>query len=349
MPWKEDELKQHLKVGILRPLYVLYGEESYLVGQYTDKLRRQAMGGEEEMDCFNLHRFDGTRCEFDEIEEAAEALPLMAERNCVLVRDYDVAAHGDTHDRLIDLIERPNDSCVLIFYYDAVTPAPGKNARWKAFLAAAEKSGAVVKLDHRTPEDTARLLVSGATRRGCRMSPDIARLLVEWCGNDLHLLLGELDKLSALVPGGEIDRALVERAATRNLESRVFDLSKAILAGQYTKAYEVLDGLFAQKEDPIMINGVLAAAFADLYRAKVSGASGESVAAVAAVYPTYKGKEFRLRNAARDASRLSVDTLREGLEVLAAADRRLKSTGVNQRVITEETTARLIVLTRKGR
>lgn len=347
MAWNEGKLKQHLKEGALAPVYVLYGEERYLVAQYADKLRRRAMG-EGGLEDFNLHRFDGLRCGFDEIENAVEALPLMAERTCVVVRDYDVAAHSDTHERLLALLEEPSESCVLIFHFDAVAVAPGKNARWKSFLAAAEKGGAVVKLDRRTPEEIVRMLTAGATRRGCVMQPDAARLLLEWSGNDLYLLLGELDKLAALAgEGGEIDRALVERAATRNLESRVFDLSKAILSGQYTRAYEVLRGLFAQKEDPIMINAVLASAWVDLYRVKTAEAAGEQPTAVAAVYAGYRGKEFRLRNAARDASRLSTATLREGLEVLAEADRRLKFTAADDRVVLEETAARLIVLTRQ--
>lgn len=348
MAWNEETLKNHLKSEELRPVYVLYGEESYLVGQYADKLRRRAADGEDDLDSFNLHRFDGLKCRFDEIEEAAEALPLMAERTCVTVRDYDVTANGDTHERLLALLREPNESCVLIFYFDAVKVSPTKNERWKSFLAAAEEGGAVVKLDKRTPEEVVRMLVSGATRRGATMKTDTARLLLEWCGNDLHLLLCELDKLAALADGGEIDRALVEQAATRNLESRVFELSKAILKGQYTAAYDVLRALFAQKEDPIMINGVLASAWADLYRVKAAEAAGEQPTAVATVYAGYKGKEFRLRNAARDASRLSVAALREGLDVLEEADRRLKFTPADNRIVMEETTARLILLTRRG-
>ena len=96
-----------------------------------------------------------------------------------------------------------------------------------------------------------------------------------------------------------------------------------------------------------MISGVLASAWADIYRMKVAGAAGENVSAVTAAFPAYKGKDWKLRNAARDASRLSVATLRAGLDVLAEADRRLKFTSADNRVVLEETAARLIVLTRK--
>jgi len=145
MAWNEETLKQHIKNEELLPVYVLYGEESYLVGQYASKLCRRAMDGEDELDSFNLHRFDGLKCDFNEIEEAAEALPLMAERTCVTVRDYDVGT-GDGHERLLTLLQEPNESCVLIFYYDAMKVSAAKNERWKTFLAAAEKSGEVVNV-----------------------------------------------------------------------------------------------------------------------------------------------------------------------------------------------------------
>ena len=345
MPWNEEQLKKHLKEDALRPLYVLYGEESYLVAQYAEKLRRRATDGDDALDSFNLHRFDGNECSFDEIENAAEALPLMAETTCVMVRDYDLAAHSDTYERLMALLREPSECCTMIFYY---TAGAQKSARWKDFLKAAELSGAVVQFDRYTPEETARLLVAGATRRGCSMKTNTARHLIEWSGNDLNLLLRELDKLSALADGGEITVELVERAATRNLESRVFDLSKSILSGQYTRAYEILHALLAAREDPIMINGVLASAWADIYRMKVASAAGQNVSSVAATFPSaYKGRDWKLRGAARDASRLSVATLRAGLDVLAEADRRLKFTNADNRVVLEETAARLIVLTRE--
>lgn len=344
MPWNEEQLKQHLKEGALRPLYVLFGDEPYLVGQYAEKLRRRATDGDDALESFNLHRFDGNECSFDEIENAAEAMPLMADTTCVMVRDYDPVAHAESHERLLALLKEPSEYCTLIFYYSAGVP---KNQKWKDFLKAAEQGGVVVQFDRLTSEDTARLLVAGATRRGCSMKPNTARHLIEWCGNDLNLLLRELDKLAALADGGEITVELVERAATRNLESRVFDLSKAILSGQYTRAYEILHVLLSQKEEPVMISGVLASAWADIYRMKAAVAAGENVSAVTAVFPAYKGKDWKLRNAARDASRFSVATLRAGLDVLAEADRRLKFTSADNRVVLEETAARLIVLTRK--
>lgn len=346
MAMTEAQLKKQLKEG-LAPVYFLYGEETYLTAHYAARIADLA-AGQQEMGGFNRQSFDGQSASFDAIEEAAEALPLMAERKCVLIRDYDVAAGAAAHDRLLALVSDPPESCVLIFWQDAVQPDLKKSAKWKAFAAAAEKSGCCVCFARKTTGDVVRLLCSGAARRGCSLTADNARLLVERCGNDLHLLNHELDKLAALAGGGEITRTAIEAAATRNLESSVFDLSKALLQNHYEKSYTILNNLLAQQEEPVAILAVLSGAYADLYRAKAAALAGIQAAELAPDFG-YKGREWRLRNAARDCARLSLSTLRESLEILAKADGMLKSSRTDKRVVLEQTAAKLIVAAKSSR
>lgn len=342
----ESELKKQLREEPAR-LYFLYGEETYLTAHYAAQIARKVVG-EDDLGGFNLQKFDGQTASFDAIEEAAEALPLMAPRKCVVVRDYDVAASGAAHDRLMALAADPPESCVLVFWQDAVQPDLKKNAKWKAFAAAVDKTGACVEFRRKTTGDIVKLLCAGASRRGYTLSPDNARLLVEQCGDDLNRLLNELDKLCALAGRSEITRAHIEDAATRNLEASVFDLSKAILQGNYRRAYGILDTLFAQKEEPVAILAVLSGAYADLYRAKAAAQAGRQATELAADFGC-KGREWRLRNAARDCARLPVEALRQSLDVLAEADGNLKSSRTDKRIVLEQTAARLIVLAKGGR
>lgn len=345
MPITEAELKKQLKEG-LAPLYFLYGEETYLMAYYAQRIAELAVG-KDELEGFNLQKFDGQSASFDAIEEAAEALPLMAERKCVVVRDWDAAAAA-THERLLGLVSNPPEGCVLVFWQDAVQPELKKNAKWKAFAAAVEKNGVCAGFPRKSAGDIARLLCSGAGRRGCSLSADNARLLVERCGDDLNLLNNELDKLAALADGGEITRGHIEQAATRNLEASVFDLSKALLQNSYERAYTILNTLLTQREEPVSILAVLSSAYADLYRAKVAAQAGRQATELAADFG-YKGREWRLRNAARDSVPLSLSMLRQSLELLAQADSRLKSSRTDKRVVLEQTAAQLIVLAKSSR
>ena len=338
----EADLKNSIKNGI-HNLYVLYGAETYLTEQYARRIAQETV--EEGFDAFNLQKFDGQEITPTQLEEAVEALPLMSDRKCVLVRDYDVSADPE---RLTALAAAVPDSCVLVFWYITLQPDNRKNA-WKTFLAQADKSGVVMNFARKDITEASKMLAAGAKRRGCRLDVADARYLIEQVGNDLHLLLCELEKLCAIVgEGGEIPRRLIDTACPKNLEARVFDLSKSILRHRPDQAYDLMHQLRVQREEPVAVLGVLSTAFADLYRAKVAAAGGESPERLASDFKSYKGKEFRLRNAGRDAARISVPALRDCLDILAATDTALKMGRGDGWVMLERTVAQLCNRLREG-
>lgn len=338
----EMELKEHIKAGD-RNLYVLYGAEGYLTEQYARMVADKTV--EEGFDAFNLQRFDGQGLSVLTLEEAVESLPLMSQRKCVLVRDYDPS--GADADRAQALVSAVPETCVLVFWQMTVQPDKRK-AGWKKFLEIAEQKGVVAECKRKDPADTAKMLVAGAKRRGSHLDFADAKYLVEQVGNDLNLLVRELDKLCALAGEGDITRRLIDTASPKNLEAKVFDLSKAILRRRHDQAYDLLYQLKTQREEPVPVLAVLSSAYADLYRAKVAAAGGVPADSLAAEYKSYKGKEWRLRNAARDASRMSVPVLRDCLEILAEADMALKGGGGDPWVLLEQTVARLIARAVEG-
>lgn len=348
MVMTEQELKQHLKEGDPARVYVLYGEEPYLTAHYAQQLIRMAGGRSgDPLAQFNFQEFDGQECPFDIIEEAAEALPLMAERKCVAVQNCDVTTAA-VFDRAMALVSDPPEETVLIFWMTSVFNDGKKPTKWKQFLAVVEKTGICVEFPRKSTEEIVKLLCAGAGRRGSTLKSDIARRLIEQCGNDLNLLLNELDKLCAVAGNGEITAVILDQVAIKNLNAQAYELSNAILQQHYEKAYRILHRLFACRAEPVVILGALSSAYADLYRAKVASAGGVRAETLVEEFD-YKGKVFRLRYASRDCSRLSLESLRESLDILAQADRRLKSTAADKKTVLEETAAKLIVTAKLGR
>lgn len=336
MAMTETQLKEAIKSGAAN-LYVFYGAEGYLIEQYARMIARETV--EEGFDAFNLQRFDGQEVSVAELEDAVEALPLMTDRKCVLVRDYN-PCDGDT-DRFLRLLEQIPDSCVLVFWQMTVQPDKRKNG-WKDFLKIAEKQGVVMNFERKDATDAAKMLAGGAKRRGCALDVADARYLVEQVGNDLNLLIHELDKLCALAgEGGTITKAMIDTACPKNLEAKVFDLSKAILYRRRQEAFDLLYQLRVQREEPLAVLGVLSNAFSDLYRGKVAIASGVSAESMASHFKSYQKKEWKLKNAARDAARIPADALRGCLEILAETDTTLKLRSGDEWVLLEQTVARL--------
>ena len=57
--------------------------------------------------------------------------------------------------------------------------------------------------------------------------------------------------------GREITKDDIDLLVTKNLETTVFVVGSALMAGNYDKAYQQLDLLFYQKEEPVAVLAVL--------------------------------------------------------------------------------------------
>lgn len=337
----ETLLKEQLKDGP-RGVYLLYGEEPFLADVYARQIADKTVP--DAADVFNRQKLDGEEITPEQLAQAVTALPMMAERVCVTVRDMDLAAHSE---KIAALLEELPETTVLIFRQ--VTHQPDRRKKsWQAVLRQVEASGLAVAFARRNPAQLQKLLISGAKSRGCRLDAAGATLLTEQAGNDLYLLSGELDKLAALAEEGIITAELIRQAGTKNLEVRVFQLSRSILAGKSGEVYELLHQLAVQREEPLAILGTLSTAYADLYRAKAAVQGGISVSELAADFPSYKGKEFRLQNASRDCRRLELPALRRSLDILAQADTAMKTGYGQEWMLLEQTAARLMQCTGAG-
>ncbi len=342
MVYTEADLKKQLKNESLKSLYVLYGEESYLTAHYARKIASLAVS-EDEAD-FNIDRLDGTSLSATAIMAAAETLPAFAERRAVLVCDYNVVLDTQGADEWESFFADLPESTVLVFWYCSVIP-DGK-AKWKKFLSSAANAGFVTEFPHPTVNEAAKLLCGGAKKRGCSLSDKVAELLATRCGTDLHELLNELDKLCACAgEGGTITAEMVIALSHETLEARVFDLSKTIWQGDASRAFTILHTLKADKEKPTGVLAVLSSAYADVYRAKVASAAGERPESLTRDF-AYGKREFVLRNAARDAGRVSLSSLRACIALLAKADTAMKSSSMDNWWILERAVSELLTRAR---
>lgn len=340
----EKELKLQIKNKEFSNAYFIYGEESYLKEFYVNKLKESVV--EPAFADFNFHQYNGKDTSLDDILKDAEMLPMMSSYVFILVSDYPFGDSKNDCETIKEFLTDLPETTVLVFYFNNVTVDLKKNAKWKAIESAFAKYGSSVNLEKRSEGDLVKLLVSGCKKRGAVLTPDNARYLISISGSDIKTLLNETEKLSSYVNGGEITKDIINKLAVKCLQARVYDLSKAIVKGDYNTAYSMLDTLFAMKEDSISILSVISGCYVDMYRAKCAKIAGEPVEDVGNYY-NYKGREFALRNAMRDCTALSVDQLRKSLDVLMQADNALKSTGADKRLVLEETLVKLLLVSKE--
>lgn len=337
---QESELKKQITKSDFAPLYVLYGAEKYLLVRAAKALIQKA--AKQDFSEFNLNEFSA-EADIDKIADAATALPLMAERKCVAVSDWNVDEKNAAElNKLNELLEDLSDSTVLIFYYPTTEQGKKKSAKWNNFLKKAAAKGMVVEFKPKEPGELSKRLIREAEKRGCLLTKTNADRLVEYTGADLKALMNELEKLCAFANGAEITRDMLEKLVTKNLETTAFLLSDALVGGYYEKAYQLMHQLFENGEEPVAVLAALSSAYVDMMRVKAAVQSGLSSSAPTE-YGEYKGKEFRLRKAERNAKPLSVEVLRNSLEILLETDLALKGSKINAKIVMDSLIAKLLL------
>lgn len=334
----ESDFAKHVKSPELMHVYLLMGDQSFLIGRYRDQLIKKAVGGSP--NDFNLHRFDGSQLDMQSFYDAVESLPFFAESRCVtLDADLEKLDSGQMKE-LCSILEDPPATTTVI----VSLRADGKKDKANALIKVCDKAGAVVALEARSRTDTLRFLRNRAQKSGCELSSDCAAYLIDRCGDNLQLLATETDKLCAYAGGGEITKGQIDDIISAALQARVFDLSKAILRGNFNRAMELIDQLCQQREPAVKILAVLSGAFVDLYRGYCARQAGAQPARAAAELGYAKNREFAIKNAMSDSGRYSPAQLGEMLRVLVEADLRVKSTGADERTVLEYAVARLFTL-----
>lgn len=335
----EKQLKAHIKGGDFLPVYLFCGDEAYLKKFYSDSLCEKAVG--KDFFDFNFQSFEGKNLDMHDVFDAAVMMPLMSEKRAVLVRDAKLEGMNEQDAALLrDYLQNPCESTVLVFLQ---TSSDFSAAKAKTAAELIKKQGAVCVLNKRKGAELIKPLISSASKQGCVLSVDAANYLVSVVGDDFNVLINELSKVCHYAAGGEIRKEHIDEVAIKTDEAKIYDLTKFLLMKNFDKAYEVLGILLRQKTEPEYILGTIISAYVDIYRAKVSVTCGKGAEELSEAY-SYGRLAFRLKNAARDASRLDLDTIRKCLDELAKADMKLKSGRDNPHIILEQLMVSLFLI-----
>ena len=265
-------LKAALKEKNPGRLYFFYGEESYLRSYYLETLKKQLLDGPA-MD-FNFHRFTTENMDLNAVQDAIEALPMMAERSLIQIDDYDpFKLKEDDRETVIRMISDLPDYCCVVFNYETEELKPDK--RMKKLHEAITKHGLLVEFR----KQDGRELVNWVRRHFIKQKKDIddklSQYLIYITGGTMTALASEITKICTYMDGQLVTKADIDAVVEPVMDAVVFDITDAIAAGDYGLALEKLQMLMKMQEEPIPILGAIGAQMRRLRCAKVLAANGK--------------------------------------------------------------------------
>ena len=149
----EKSLTKHIASKNNNNIYVLFGDEKYLVKHYTSQLVKKVAG--DTPDEFAFHEFTKD-VDLQSLSVAVGAVAFTAMFNCVVVYDMDVnKLSKEDFEALQSVIKNIPDTTVLIFTYptfdtSSKTGEAGKKSKFKPFCdSVAKQGGEVYELNQR--------------------------------------------------------------------------------------------------------------------------------------------------------------------------------------------------------
>ncbi len=333
MKFDVKDIRQDIKTGDLKPVYLIKGDENYLKQKYANLLADSVVPAG--LEAFNFHRLKGEDTNPEEITTCVEALPAMCERTCVLVHDFDFDGLNETgREQLVALLSDLPDTCVLIFWQDTKGFST-KTKLAKEMLALIDKNGAVCELNKRDQRELIQFVFSECKKHERNIDADTAAYLVNSVGDDISNLLNEVQKVCAFT-SETIKESDIDAVCIKSVEATAFQMIDSLLVNNFDAAFLDLKILFEQKTEPTMILGALVSTFVDMYRVKLCQETGHNLSELKNAYPTAYKNDFKLRNAANRAKKYSLKNLERSLEILGKADFKLKSSFDDNQIVFEK-------------
>ncbi|MBL7776715.1 MAG: DNA polymerase III subunit delta [Chitinophagales bacterium] len=274
-----------IKARKFAPIYFLCGEEPYFIDQIADWIEAHALNDMEK--AFNQTVLYGKDTNARQIVETAGRLPMMAERQVVIVREAQALSIKEEEEaQYLRYIKNPVKSTILVFAWKH-----GKPDGRKQFGKEMQKAAVYVESKPLYENQVAPWIKQWLAERKFKIEEHAAELLVEFTGTDLSKISNELEKLLINPPaGGLITVEHIENGVGISKDFNVFEFSKAIRNRQVSKAQQIATYFKANpKNGPfVLILGTLHTDFVRLYQMHfLKGALDKEVASAIGVNPFF--------------------------------------------------------------
>jgi len=317
------QVAKEVGAGNVKPVYVCYGPETYLLGQFVDYLESKLI--EPDTREFAVSKYDLTETGVGAVIEDAETLPFMVPKKIVIARNAafftgakDTGKAEHDLDKLLAYLKSPVDYTVIVFIVDAE-----KLDERKTVVKTLKAADALVPFAALTPEQLQDWARKGAERAGFSFGPGALEQIILYTAGNLQLLSAEMDKIALFLgQGGVATIELIDTLVVRSAEQNVFLLVEEAVKLRIDRALQLLEELLKQKEEPIKIVILIARQFRIMLQVKELSKQGYSQSQIASQIGLHP---YAVKIAEGQARAFETDRLAQIIAELADLDFALKS------------------------
>jgi DNA polymerase III subunit delta len=362
------ELKAEMRAGQSRSLYVLFGDEPFLIDKLVESLGQALIAP----GCESLDRvvLDGGgqagRLDLERLKAEVMTPPFLSAKKLVIVRNSGLLSAVGNSGRSSEQTQDAGEDA-------AGTDEPGSDARpftesqpargnlknrqeqlaaileklpdsvclvmieakvdkrQKQLVSLIEQKGALAEIGQEEPRVLRQWVEAECLRRGLQIAADAAESLIDRCDNSMQVIWQEMGKLFLFCDyagSHSIELPLIAEISLPDLRGSIFDLTDALSDGRTERALQLVDTLIGQKEPVQLIQFMLARHLRQLICAAELGRP-ERITTELKVMP------FVANRLARQARRLPIPVLEDLYARCVDTDTQVKTGRIGDRLALE--------------
>jgi len=328
MQWKQiimatvqpETFLKHIQSGKIEPVYLLYGEENYLIENSLKQLTGKLIS--QEVKDFNYDLLYGEEVTGDVIINIATSFPMMAQRRLVIVKHIDRLNDAAKH-LLLKYVENPAPQTVLVLV--------SNRNDLKKFHKDLLKKVVGVQFKSLTDAKILDWIFSNVRERGKEISPGAAQLLLGRMGRSLQDIANEIDKLVQYSQEKiEISEEAVEKVVGVSRTFNIFEVWDSLGEKKFMRSVAIIRRMLEVGDSPVFMVTMLTAYFNKLSLVKALQKKGVSLKEMASQTHT---PPYFIKKYVAQSKRYSEIQLMRNFQFLLEADCHLKSHYQHPRLI----------------
>ena len=322
MEAKFSDIDSDIKNNNFSNIYLLYGDESYLVRQYKHKLIGALVA---EGDVMNFASYEGKDIEPNELIDLAGTMPMFAEHRVILVEDSGFFKKS-CEELSTFFKEKSLGSTVFIFSESEV------DKRGKLYKSLGEAGKSV---EFATPDEAtlSKWMLSKLKREDMSITRDAMKTFLDMCGGNMEIIDTESEKLiCSCLDKGTIEVDDVRDVVTTQTENHIFDMIDALANLNKKRAFLLYSELLELKEAPMRILFLIARQFNMLLMIKKMNARGIPVPEMAKKLGT---RDFVVRKNLKVVGRFKEQELKDYVVRCVETEQSVKSGLLNEQIAVE--------------
>lgn len=339
------QLISDIKNNCIKPVYLIYGNETYLIDRGREVLKNAVVTSLPEL---NYTHLEGEKLEADELSAACMTFPFGTDKRLVEVRDLGilkskgrskeddkVSAPEKDAQPFIDAVQRVEDTCCLLF-----VSYGGINKRRKKLLNEINKHGAVYEFNRIDRDELAQWIKKGLDKRGKSIGHRELEYFINSVGyldkngkKTMYDVENEIEKLTSFMGDlAEVRMEHIEAIVPRNIENDIFKLINACSEKNADRSLRIYSDLLLEGESS---HGILALL-------------SKQVKSMLEVYELYEKKydrrsiseklklhEYTVRLCIQYGSSINRQVLRSAFKKCLNTELNIKSGGMEERLAME--------------